>query len=227
MTPLSLKSVVTSYIVSLAVCIPVERLDGRPLRHAARVFRRRRRLHDFVGPVRPRDQRADAGRSADPAGDRRGDDDAGRPAHHRAHVREVGAADGDEFRHHPGAHRPDAGTDHRRAHRALAVVAGDLLRQRAGRDRRRSFSSAATCRITATRSRVRSISIGLVLFGAGAALLSWLLEVFGEHDIDPTSAAILLGFRCACWPRSAGMRARARIRCCGSRCSGCARFACR
>jgi EmrB/QacA subfamily drug resistance transporter len=35
--------------------------------------------------------------------------------------------------------------------------------------------------------------VGLVLFGAGAALLSWLLEVFGEHQIDPTSAAILLG----------------------------------
>jgi MFS family permease len=34
--------------------------------------------------------------------------------------------------------------------------------------------------------------IGLVLFGAGAALLSWLLEVFGEHSIDPTSASILL-----------------------------------
>ena len=34
--------------------------------------------------------------------------------------------------------------------------------------------------------------VGLVLFGAGAALLSWLLEVFGEHEIDATSAAILL-----------------------------------
>ena len=34
--------------------------------------------------------------------------------------------------------------------------------------------------------------IGLVLFGSGAALLSWLLEVFGEHQIDPTSAAVLL-----------------------------------
>ena len=34
--------------------------------------------------------------------------------------------------------------------------------------------------------------IGLVLFGAGTALLSWLLEIFGEHSIDPTSAAILL-----------------------------------
>ena len=34
--------------------------------------------------------------------------------------------------------------------------------------------------------------IGLVLFGSGTALLSWLLEIFGEHDIDMTSAAILL-----------------------------------
>ena len=34
--------------------------------------------------------------------------------------------------------------------------------------------------------------IGLVLFGAGTALLSWLLEVFGEHHLDATSAAILL-----------------------------------
>jgi EmrB/QacA subfamily drug resistance transporter len=34
--------------------------------------------------------------------------------------------------------------------------------------------------------------VGLALFGAGAALLSWLLEVFGEHNIDPTSAMILL-----------------------------------
>jgi EmrB/QacA subfamily drug resistance transporter len=33
--------------------------------------------------------------------------------------------------------------------------------------------------------------IGLVLFGSGTALLSWLLEVFGEHSIDVTSAGIL------------------------------------
>jgi EmrB/QacA subfamily drug resistance transporter len=34
--------------------------------------------------------------------------------------------------------------------------------------------------------------VGLVLFGSGTALLSWLLEVFGEHRLDPTSAAVLL-----------------------------------
>ncbi|HEY9145836.1 MAG TPA: MFS transporter, partial [Thiobacillus sp.] len=34
--------------------------------------------------------------------------------------------------------------------------------------------------------------VGLVLFGSGTALLSWLLEIFGEHRIDATSAGILL-----------------------------------
>jgi EmrB/QacA subfamily drug resistance transporter len=34
--------------------------------------------------------------------------------------------------------------------------------------------------------------IGLVLFGSGAALLSWLLEIFGEYDIGVTPAVILL-----------------------------------
>jgi MFS family permease len=34
--------------------------------------------------------------------------------------------------------------------------------------------------------------IGLVLFGCGIALLSWLLEVFGEHRLDATSAGVLL-----------------------------------
>ncbi|GGC61373.1 DHA2 family efflux MFS transporter permease subunit [Undibacterium terreum] len=33
--------------------------------------------------------------------------------------------------------------------------------------------------------------IGLVLYGTGVALLSWLLEIFGEHQIDPTSGAVL------------------------------------
>ena len=34
--------------------------------------------------------------------------------------------------------------------------------------------------------------VGLVLFGAGIALLSWLLEIFGEHQLDVTSGAVLL-----------------------------------
>ena len=34
--------------------------------------------------------------------------------------------------------------------------------------------------------------IGLVLFGGGTALLSWVLEVFGDHHLDVTSAAVLV-----------------------------------
>lgn len=34
--------------------------------------------------------------------------------------------------------------------------------------------------------------VGLALFGSGAALLSWLLEIFGEHTLDPTSGVLLL-----------------------------------
>ena len=34
--------------------------------------------------------------------------------------------------------------------------------------------------------------IGFALFGSGAALLSWLLEVFGEHQLDAASGTVLL-----------------------------------
>lgn len=33
--------------------------------------------------------------------------------------------------------------------------------------------------------------VGLILFAGGTALLSWLLEVFGEHDLDATTAALI------------------------------------
>ncbi|MES2352500.1 MAG: DHA2 family efflux MFS transporter permease subunit [Pseudomonadota bacterium] len=39
--------------------------------------------------------------------------------------------------------------------------------------------------------------IGLVLFGTGIALLSWLLEIFGEHRLDITSASVLLLIACS------------------------------
>src|SRR5262249_8725635 len=34
--------------------------------------------------------------------------------------------------------------------------------------------------------------VGLVLFSSGMAILSWLLEVFGEHDIDVVQGIMLL-----------------------------------
>ena len=79
-TPLSLKAVVTSYILSLAVCIPVsgwmaDRFGTRRVYASARGA-----LHGRVDPLRRVGERADAGGGARAAGRRRGDDDAGRPA---------------------------------------------------------------------------------------------------------------------------------------------------
>jgi EmrB/QacA subfamily drug resistance transporter len=34
--------------------------------------------------------------------------------------------------------------------------------------------------------------IGMILFSCGTALLSWLLEIFGEHTLDPTTAFVML-----------------------------------
>jgi EmrB/QacA subfamily drug resistance transporter len=34
--------------------------------------------------------------------------------------------------------------------------------------------------------------IGLILFSSGTAILSWLLEIFGEHTLDPVTAVLML-----------------------------------
>ena len=34
--------------------------------------------------------------------------------------------------------------------------------------------------------------VGLALFGSGTALVSWLLEIFGEHQLDTTSTCVLI-----------------------------------
>jgi EmrB/QacA subfamily drug resistance transporter len=39
--------------------------------------------------------------------------------------------------------------------------------------------------------------IGMILFSCGTALLSWLLEVFGEHTLDPTTAVVMLALSVA------------------------------
>ncbi|HEU4460355.1 MAG TPA: DHA2 family efflux MFS transporter permease subunit [Methylibium sp.] len=39
--------------------------------------------------------------------------------------------------------------------------------------------------------------VGLVLFGSGAALLSWLLEVFGEHRLDAVQTIVLFALALA------------------------------
>jgi len=39
--------------------------------------------------------------------------------------------------------------------------------------------------------------IGLILFSSGTAILSWLLEVFGEHTLDPVTAGLMLALSIA------------------------------
>ena len=109
-----------------------KRLDGRPLRHAACIRDCSGTVHPFFDSLRLVNKRPDAGRRTHASGRRCGDDDARRQARDHPHIPEVRAADGDELRHHPGADRPAARSDGRRPDRALAVVAGNILRQHAG-----------------------------------------------------------------------------------------------
>jgi len=39
--------------------------------------------------------------------------------------------------------------------------------------------------------------IGLILFSSGTAILSWLLEIFGEHTLDPVTAVLMLALSIA------------------------------
>lgn len=39
--------------------------------------------------------------------------------------------------------------------------------------------------------------IGLILFSSGTAILSWLLEIFGEHSLDPVTAGLMLALSVA------------------------------
>ena len=226
-TPLSLKAVVTSYILSLAVCIPVS--GWMADRFGTR------RVFSIAVASSPSPRSCAAWRMNAPMLV------AGRilqgvgaammmPVGRLAIVRtfpKVGTAAGDELRHHPGADRAAARAHGRRPDRALAARGATSSSSTCRWDWWRCGWRTATCRITAASATRPLDVVGLVLFGSGAALLSWLLEIFGEHQIDATSAAVLLLLALACWPRMSGMPADRRIRCCGWRCFGCARFASR
>ena len=103
-----------------------------------------------------------------------------------------GTAASNEFRHHPRADRAVAWPDGRRLDRPLVVVAGDFLLV--------NIPAGIVALWLIHRympdyygdaSRPLDV-IGLVLFGAGTAVLSWLLEIFGEHEIDISVEAALL-----------------------------------
>ena len=136
MTPLSMKSVLASYTLSLAVFIPDQRLDGRPVRHAPRLRLGDRPVHPGLGAVRPVDQHRHAGRLPRPAGRRRRHDGAGRPHDHGPHLPEIRVDPRHELRGDPEPDRPDAGAGRRRPDRALPALERGVLRQRPGRPAR-------------------------------------------------------------------------------------------
>ena len=51
-SPIALKLALTAYLVSLAIFIPDQRLDGRPLRRQERLSRGDRRIHRRFGRLR-------------------------------------------------------------------------------------------------------------------------------------------------------------------------------
>ncbi len=91
--PLSMKSVLSSYTLSLAVFIPVSGWIVGQVRHAPRLRVRDRHLHARLAPLRPLHEHPRPRRLPHPAGHGRRADGAGRPPHDRAHVREVRARD--------------------------------------------------------------------------------------------------------------------------------------
>ena len=78
----------------------------------------------------------------DPAGLRRRDDDAGRPADPRARVSQGPAHEGDELLHAAGHARADHGAAGRRLHHHQFHLALEFLHQRADRDHRHRARAA-------------------------------------------------------------------------------------
>ena len=89
----------------------------------------------------------------------------------------------------PGFDRSHARTDRGRPDRRIFSLEGYLLRQYSDRPRRFVHGLPASAGLSRD-TPIRSMSVGLILFGSGVALLSYVLEVFGEHTL---SAREILG----------------------------------
>ena len=166
-----------------------QRLDGGPVRNAPGVCVRHRHLHARVVSLRHIERHPCAGRVPHPAGLRRSDDGAGGPAHHGADVRQIRTHPRHELRRHPRSDWSDArpiagglivGYLHWRLIFFVNIPIGLLglyMVYRHLPDYREEHTNPLDI-------------AGLILFGSGVALLSYVLEVFGEHTL---SAREILG----------------------------------
>ena len=93
----------------------------------------------------------------------------------------------------PGFDRPHARPGGRRFHRRLFSLADDFFHQPADGFARPLSGSVAICRIIARRIRTPLDFVGLILFGTGIGLLAYVLEVFGEHTLGDGNAGGVAG----------------------------------
>ena len=110
-----------------------QRVDGGPLRNAARVCVGDRVVHAGIFPVRHFEQHPFAGGVPGSAGLRRSDDGAGGPAHAGADVCQVRTDSRDQFCGDSGAGWTDAGADCGRADRGLPALAIYFFREHSDR----------------------------------------------------------------------------------------------
>ena len=93
----------------------------------------------------------------------------------------------------PGLIGPMLGPHRRRPHRRLLPLAGDLFRQHADWPARSCIWSIGIFPDYREEHTHPLDIIGLILFGSGIALLSYVLEVFGEHTLRLAHAVRVAG----------------------------------
>ena len=155
--PLSMKSVLASYTLSLAVFHSDQRLDGRPVRNAPRVRLRNRNLHAGFVSLRHIEQDSCAGCLPHSAGLRRLYDGARRPTHHSADVRQIRTGPRHELRSHPSFDWPYARTHRWRTDRRILSLEIDFLREYSDWPRWFDAWFTCTCRTIAKNTPILSM----------------------------------------------------------------------
>ena len=102
----------------------------------------------------------------------------------------------------PGFDWPHARADRRRPDRRILSLAAYFLREYSDRPRRFVHGLPAPAGLPRTHTNPLDVA-GLILFGSGVALLSYVLEVFGEHTL---SAREILGLLARFRPSPGGLR---------------------
>ena len=155
---LSMKAVLASYTLSLAVFIPISGWMANRFGTRQRVRIGHRHLHARLVSLRRIQQHPLAGGLPHPARLRRRHDDPGGPHHHGARLCQIRAHQCHELRRHPRTRRPHARAGPgRRDHRLLSLER-DFFRQHSDRPVRVVPGLSASCPTIASSATTRWIS---------------------------------------------------------------------